>query len=220
MVLSSFAPNWFYGYDVVLELFFAIMSLVVAALAFRLYKKTSQRNLALFGTSFLLIGFSYFIQSIINFLIISKVNENICRAIKIQSISSFNNLGLFVHIFFMTIGLSVLIYLTCKQERVRALFLLAFISLLGIFLSKNVVYSFYLFSSIFLVFISWHFISNYLKNKKSNTLVIALAFLFLLFSNIHFIVSVNHQLFYVIGHLLELIAYVLISVNYYLILKK
>jgi len=220
MVLSSFAPSWFYGYDIVLELFFAVISLVVAAFAFRLYKKTSQRNLALFSTAFSLIGFSYLIQSIINFLILSKVNETVCRAIKIQSVASFNTFGLLVHIFFMTIGLSVLVYLASKQEKVRMLFLLSLISLLGIFLSKNTIYTFYLFSTIFLAFISWHFISNYLKNKKSKTLLIAIAFLFLLFSSLHFLISVNHQLFYAIGHILELIAYLLILINYYLILKK
>lgn len=220
MVLVSFSPSWFYGYDVALELFFAIISIVVAGLAFRIYKKTSQRNVALFGTSFLFIGVSYFIQSIINFLILSKLNEHVCRAIKIQSISAFNNVGLLVHVLFMTIGLSVLVYLTCKQEKIRMLLLLILISVFGIFLSKNLLYTFYLFSTMFLILISWHFISNYLKNKKPQTLLIAIAFLFLLFGNFHFLVSVNHQLFYVLGHILELIAYILILLNYYLVLKK
>lgn len=220
MVLALFSPRWFYGFDIILELFFAIISLIVAGLAFKIYKKTSQKNVALFGASFSLIGFSYLIQSIINFLIISKVNQNICQAIKINSISTFNNLGLLVHIFFMTLGLCVLLYITFKQEKIRVLYLLIGISLLGIFFSKNTLYTFYLFSSIFLTFISWHFISNYLKNKKAQILLIVIAFLFLLFGNLHFLVSVNHQLFYAIGHLLELIAYILILGNYYMVLKK
>jgi len=220
MVLVSFSPSWFYGYDVALELFFAVISLIVAGLAFRIYKKTSQRNISLFGISFLFIGVSYLIQSVINYLMLSKLNENICRAIKIQSVAGFNNMGLLVHVLFMTIGLSILVYLTCKQEKLRMLFLLILISLGGIFLSRNLLYTFYLFSTIFLILISWYFISNYLKNKKSQTLLIAIAFLFLLFGNFHFLVSVNHQLFYVLGHILELIAYILIVINYYMVLKK
>lgn len=218
--VASLSPIWFNGYDVALELFFAVISLIVAGLAFRIYKKTSQRNISLFGISFLFIGVSYLIQSVINYLILSKLNENICRVIKIQSISAFNNFGLLVHILFMTIGLSVLVYLTCKQEKMRMLFLLILISVFGIFSSKNILYTFYLFSTVFLIIISWHFISNYLKNKKSKTLMIAIAFLFLLFGNFHFLVSVNHQLFYVLGHILELIAYILIVINYYAVLKK
>ncbi|MFH1848659.1 MAG: hypothetical protein ABH879_00570 [archaeon] len=219
MVLLSVSPGWFYGYDVILEMFYAIISLAVAALAFRIYRKTSQRNVGLFGASFFLIGTSYLIQSIINFLIISEINENICQAIKIQSVFVFNYLGMLVHVFFMTAGLSVLVYLTCRQEKARMLFLLMGISLSGIFLSRNITYAFYLFSTMFLSVICWHFISNHMRNKKSKTMLTAVAFLFLLFGNLHFIVSVNHGLFYVIGHLLGLVAYLLILTNYYLIRK-
>lgn len=220
MVLVSLSPSWFYGYDIVLELFFAIISIMVTILAFKIYKKTSQKNVTLFGTSFLFIGVSYIIQSFINFLILSKLNENVCIVFKVQSVSLFNNLGILVHILFMTIGLCLLVYLTFKQEKIRILLLLILVSVFGIFLSKNILYTFYLFSTLFLIIISWYFISNYLKNKKINTLTIAIAFLFLLFGNFHFLISVNHQLFYALGHVLELIAYILILINYSMVLKK
>ena len=220
MVLMLFAPTWFYGYDVVLEVLFSIVAFAVAVLAFKVYKKSAQRNAGLFGISFFLIGISYLIQSLLNFLILSRANESICRGLRIQSITAFNNIGVMVHILFMTIGLSMLLYITFRQKETKLLWLLIITSLSAIYFSYNMLYMFYLFSTIFLAFISWHFIQNYRNNSKSRTMVIALAFLFLLFGSFHFLVSVNHQLFYVIGHILELMAYLLILINYYLVLKK
>ena len=220
MSLTYLAPSWFFGYDVILELLFAIIALTVSVFAFKIYKATVQKQIKLFGISFAFISISYFIQSFFNYLIISKTNENVCRILNLQSTFWFNSIGLYAHIFFMTIGLVVLAYMTFKTEKIRILWLMLTISLLGIFLSINKLYMFFLFSTIYLVFLSWHFIHNYLHNRQKKTLFIAIAFLFMLFGSMHFLVSVNHQLFYVIGHILELFAYLLIFYNFYSVRKK
>jgi hypothetical protein len=220
MSFANLAPSWFFGYDVALEFVFAVISIVVALFAFKIFKKTDQKQVKLFGHAFLLIGISYLIQSILNYLIISKANETICRAIKLNSIAWFNAFGVYAHIFFMTVGLVLLVYMTFKTDNKKILWLLMITSLLAVFLSINTLYIFYLISTIYLIFISWHFINNYLKNKHTKTLLVAVAFLFLLFGSIHFIFAVNHQLFYVLGHILELFAYLLILANFYLVLKK
>lgn len=220
MVYTTFSPIWFFGYDIALEFAFAVISLIVAILAYKIYKKTSQKTVMLFGTSFLLISISYFIQSLLNFLIISKANEQVCRIIKVQSISLFNQCGMFIHIFFMTIGLAIFVYITFKTENSKPLFLLVLISLLWIFLGQNTIFKFYLLTTVYLIFIGGHYISNYFKNKQTKTLLVAIAFLFLLFGKIHFLISVNHQLLYAIGHILELFAYLLILTNLYLVFKK
>jgi len=59
-----------------------------------------------------------------------------------------------------------------------------------------------------------------MRRKQKKNLLVLLAFCFLLFGSVHFLVSVNHALFYVIGHFLELIAYVLILTNLLLLMKK
>ena len=220
MVFMNIAPSWFFGYDIALELIFAIILIVIASFAFRIYKKTSEKKIALFGASFLLIAISYLIQSVFNFMTLYKLNEQVCQVIKIQSVIFFNNAGLIVHIFLMTVGLAILTFITFKDKSYKLLWLLLVLSLSAVFLSGRLIYAFYLVSTIFLIFIEWHFVSNYLKNRQTKTLLIALAFLFLLCGSFHFLASVNHHLFYAIGHGLELIAYVLIAINFYLVLKK
>jgi len=220
MVHSHLAPTWFYGFDVGFELSFAVISLVISLFAFNIYRKTSQRPVKLFGISFFLISLSYFIQSILNFLIVSSLNENVCNMMKVMSVSVFEYLGILTHIIFMTFGLSILFYATLKDKRLRILWFLMIVSLSAILFSRNTLYMFFLISTIYLVFISWHFILNYLKNKQAKTLLVAAAFVFLLFGSFHFLISVNHQLFYVIGHILEFFAYAFILINFYLVQRQ
>ncbi len=220
MSLTYLSPSWFFGYEVVLELLFAVIALTVALFALKIYRISYQNQIKLFGISFSFISISYFIQSVFNYLIISKANENISRIFKIQSIARFDAMGLYAHIFFMTLGLVILAFMTFKSDKTRIFWLMLITILFGIFLSVNILYTFSLFSSIYLVFLSWHFINNYLQNRQKKTLLIALAFLFLLFGSFHFLIPVNHQLFYVIGQILELFAYLLILLNFYLVRKK
>ncbi|NOZ80637.1 MAG: hypothetical protein GXP63_03095 [DPANN group archaeon] len=220
MSLTYLSPSWFFGYDVVLELLFAAIALMVSIFAFRIYKATGQKQIRLFGASFACISLAYLIQSLFNYLIISKANEHICRALKIRSIAWFDAVGLYAHILFMTLGLVTLVYMTFKTEKSRILWLLIATSLLGIFLSMNTLYMFFLFSTIYLMFISWHFITNYLQNRQKKTLLIAVAFLFMLFGSVHFLMAVDHRAFYAIGHVLELVAYSLILLNLYLVRKR
>ena len=220
MFFAYSSPPWFFGYDAILEFVFAVVSLVIALFAFKIYKVSDQKQVKLFGIAFLFVSLSYFTQSLFNYLIISRTNATICRALNWWSVALFDTLGLYVHMGLMIIGLIILVYMSFKTEKQRILWLLLATSLLILLLSANRVYIFFLLSSVYLLFITWHFVENYLSNRKTRTLLVAVAFLFLLFGNIHFIFSVDHQLFYVIGHFLELCAYLLILWNFFLVLRK
>jgi hypothetical protein len=219
MVLAYLSPSWFIGYDVVLESLFAIVSLVVSIFSYRLYRDTDQRLLKYFSLSFGLIAISYLIQSALNFLIVNKLSENVSRMAKFQTVNALNEVGVMVHMFFMTLGLSILLYTTLKDKRLRTLWILMLTPMACIFVSTNTMLVFYTISSIYLAFISWHYLMHYLDNKQARTLLVALAFAFLLFGSFHYLTTVNHQLFYAIGHILELFAYLLILLNLYLVRK-
>lgn len=220
MVHLPFVPEWFFGYDVLLELAFAVITLIVSFYAFKIYKLSGQRQSKLFGTAFLFISVSYFVQSFLNFLIISKLNENICATFKINSIHFFNTLGVYTHIILFGIGLVTLTYMTLRIKNVKTYSLLLIITILSLLLSSNTLYLFYLLSSVLLIYIFVHYLTNYLNNKQSKTLLVLIAFAMLLFGHIHFIFSLNHGLYYVIGHFLELVAYLLILINLILVVKK
>lgn len=217
MTLISFSPTWFYGYDVFLEAGFAIAALIIAIFSFSLYKKTDQKQIRLFGIAFLLIAISYIIQSVLNFLTISQTDTYVCNVLNMQSMSMFGVYAIFAHTMFMTSGLVLLAYMTFKIEKIRILWLMLAISFIAIVFSASPLYSFFLISSILLAIILWYYISNYLQSRQTTTLLVVLAFAFLLFGSLHFMLSVDHELYYVIGHVLEFFAYTLILANLYLV---
>lgn len=210
----------FLHWDTVLELAFAIITLIVGIFALRIYNLSEQKQSLLFGISFLFISASYLIKSITNYLIISKLNENICRGLKIYDVSILNSIGTYSYVFLFIIGLITLAYMTIHQKSIKIYFLTLAITVISLIFSSNTVLLFYILSSIILIIILIHYIINYSTNKQGKTLLVLIAFSFLLFGSIHFILSVNHSLFYFIGHILELIAYLLILINLIWVNKK
>lgn len=213
-------PNWFFGYDIVLELTFAVIALIVSLYAFKVYELSEQYQSKLFGFAFLFFSISYFIQSFLNFAIISKLNENICNMMKMQDINFFNSLGIYIHMFFFIIGLVTLAYMTLGIRNMKVYSLILLVSFASIFFSLNKLYWFYALSSLFLIYIVSHYFINYLKNKQFKTILVLVAFGFLLFGQMHFIFAVDHVRHYITGHFLELVAYVLILINLILVLRK
>ncbi len=220
MALAYYLPRWFFSYDVILELAFAIILFLVTILAFRVYKITGHKPARLLGIGFLFMSLSNFVESVLNFLMIAKTDYGTSSIFNELSLPVLNYLSVNSYLVFTTIGLATLLYMSFKTERAKILGFLIIISLVFIYLSKDPVYYFYVLATIYLVFISSFFIETYLKNRKFDALLIALAFIFLLIDRALFVFLFDRELSYVIGHFPELIAYLLILWNFYLIKKK
>lgn len=215
------APIWFFNYNTLLELAFAIITLFVCIFSMNIYKLTKQRQSKLFSVGFLLISVSYFLQSLLNFQILSEFNEHGSILLEdMKELASLSVIGTYLQILFFILGLIMLVYITLDIKKIRIYFLLAVITIFSLLLSTNKIYLSYVFSSIFLIYISLHYFKNYINHKQIKTLLVLVAFIFLLFGSIHFIFSVNHLIYYIIGHVLELIAYLLIIINLILVVKK
>lgn len=214
------SPNWFYTYDVALEFVFALVAFYVSYVAFSIFRKTSQRYVLYFGIGFGTISFSYFVQSILNMFILYHLGSEESFVSMILSVQAINILSLLAHIFFFTVGLSFLLFITFKEKRLRLLWFLLLVPLSVIFMSQNMIYMFYLISSIYLFFISYHYISIFVSRKSLGQLLVALAFLFLFLGHFHFLISVNHHFFYVVGKVLELFSYCFIVGNFYMVYRK
>jgi hypothetical protein len=217
MLLPYFSPGWFFGYDIILELLFAVALLFIVIFAHKVYKTTTQRSVQIFGIGLTLMMISYIVQSIFNILTIYELQNNISFLSKAQYYLIFQFLGTYSHIILMNIGLVLILYMTFKVENIKILLTILAVSLFAIFTYDFPFYLFTVFATIYLVFISLYFIKNYINNRSKKTLIVAIAFIFILLANAHFIFSINHQIFYVIGHILELIAYLFILWNFILV---
>ena len=219
-MLIQFSPEWFFGYDIILELFFAVITLTIFGVSYNIYKLSNERRTGLFALSFFFISISYIIQSSFNFLILIKLNETISMALKILSIESFNNIGFVLSIFMRVFGFIILTFMTIKTKNNKVLLLFIITTLVGLYTSQNILYTYSLISSIYLIFILSYYIKNYNKNKNNKTLFVAVAFFFILIGNAHYLFVVNHEIAYVLEHLLELIAYLFILTNLFLVKKS
>lgn len=220
MQVIRLSPTWFFGYDVVLELVFAVVSFLVALYAFKIYRMSQQRKTRLFGLSFIFISISFLLEALMNYLILAELGHSTAGLESFAEIHSYNLVGVYSHILFMIIGLVMLAYMTFNTEDKKVLMVMLAASILVIFTGKQLFYNFYLLSSIYLLAIAWYYITNYQSKRQPNTLCVALAFLLLFLGAVQLVFSITNSLFYALGHLVELAAYLLILLNFYLVRKK
>lgn len=220
MYYACYAPPWFFKYDILFGFIFLIVSLLISAFSYSIYKKCQLKNVREFSISFFFIGLAYLFQSIINLYIFSNIHSGICGALMLGNLGFLSYLGVSLHLLFMVIGLAILVYATLKSRESKILWVLLIVSASTLLLSKNILYSFFLLSTIYLGLISWHFIDNYFTNKNKKTLLVALAFVVLTIGWVDFILVPYSPFFYVSSHLLQLLAFALIFWNFSLVRKK
>ena len=218
MSLICLSPQEFVGYDILLEFLFSLVALTVALFAFKAYKMTSHRQIRLFSAGFMFIFFSYITQALFSALILLRGDDVVCQRDIFETLL-LNTLGFYSHVLFMIIGLLILVYMTFRTKKFTALGFLITITLVSLFFSQSLFYNFYLLTAISFGFLSWHFIETYMGKKNNKTLLVIAAFGLLTASSLIFLVSLSQPNLYVFGKLFELVAYMFILTNFYLITK-
>ncbi len=213
-------PTGFIRFDVIFSLAFAIVTALVSAYAYRLYKLTSQKGLALFSGAFLSISVAYIIQTIFNFIIRYRIGELISRLARREAVFPLKILSAYFYTIFFAIGLVLLTYMTLKTNKTRILALLLGVVILPIIITQQALRIFHITALVLLLFISYFYYTNYTKHKNLQSLLILLAFIFLFMSNIQFAISLRQRLFFIAARSLELVAYSCILISLGLINKK
>lgn len=206
----DYIPLWLVKYDLFFELIFLIATLILGIFSFKIYKKTKQKPILMFSLAFLSIALSYLLQTILNFINFFGLGY--------MHLFDFGEIYI-PHIFFM-IGLLIFLYVTLNISKIRILLMIFLISLITILISSDKAFAFFILSTIYFIFISWHYLENYLDKEDTNSLLITLSFFILLVSNIDFVLSSRYELFYLVGYILELIAYAMIMINLYMVQKS
>lgn len=212
-------PQWFVGFSITMEIIFALVSLIVSYFSLKIYALSGQREPRLFGISFSVISISYIIWGALNFFVLKELNQGF-SVLTLEKLTTLGASGIYAHILLYTIGLTTLAYMTFRIKSKRVYSLLLTLSLLVIVFSANKFNSFYILSSILLLLISFHYVSEYNKRKNPKTLLVLIAFIFLLLSSIGLAFSSQSYIYYIIGHLFELVAYVIILISLVLTIKK
>lgn len=213
------SPNWFFTYSIILEIIFAVITLVVSYYAFKVYKLTDKKSTKLFSTAFMFICLSYFLQAMLNIIILWKMADRVVSMINLRDAWLLNLFGLYAHALFFIIGLILLAYIQFKIDDIKIALLLVALMVASILFTTNKLMLFYMLSTIILIFIVSNYFLNYIRHKTPNTLLVLIAMIFLLFGALHYFFAVDHEVYYVIGHGLEFLAYSIILINLLLMQK-
>ncbi|VVB80405.1 Uncharacterised protein [uncultured archaeon] len=211
-------PNWFFGYDICLEVLFGIIAFFVAFYSLKIYRTTKQREFGLFGTSFILISLSYFIWSIINVFLVQELTES-TKVLILNEINLFSVVGIYSHILLFMAGLVTLFYMTCKVEDPKLYSALLLISSLAILFSFDKAMAVYSISSIILVYICVYYLNTFRKNGVGSTLSIFGAFVLLFFANVLMMFTNDSYINYADTHILELASFLIILFTFIRALK-
>ncbi len=219
MVYLYLIPKWFVWIGISMEFLFALVTLIVALFAFKIYKLSAQRELKLFGISFLFIALAYVSLALFNLSILSQLRERI-NYVALEKIAYLGLLGVFSHMLFFIIGLVTLAYMTFKIKKLRIFILLLALSLAAVFLSGYKLMALYIVLSILLCFVVFYYLREYHNNQNTRTGLVSVAFIFLLLSILSLVFSGQGYVYYVVGHILELFSYLIILFNLIFVVKN
>ncbi len=225
MATIIYGPTWFFKLDSLFEFIEMIIALIVFINAYRIYRITSQKRYQYLALSFLFIGASLFVRSLTNLAVYTKFLEQNPKVLftliqAINDISSIYREGILLFTLLMLIGTLILTLLALKIKNKMSIILIFILSLISVFLGQSTYITFYLISTILFIFITIHFIKNWLGHKSLNTFMVFIAFLSLLIANIFFLATIKYQIAYFIGHAFQLIGYIVLLIALIRILKK
>ncbi len=219
MIYSYLIPDWFFKFGVGMEILFGIVTISIALIAFSCYKTIKEKSLMRFGTGFLLIALSYLTWAIINIILVKETGTGY-RILISEGVPIIYIASIYLHMILFTSGLITLAYTTFKVDKGEIYYLLLGLGLLVVVSSFNKLVTFRILSVFLLIFITYNYLIDWIKNKNKKTLIIFTSFALLLLSNIDLVFSQQFYLSYVISHILELCAYATMLIGLVKTLKR
>jgi|TARA_Y100000310_G_C20618150_1_gene781791 hypothetical protein len=223
-----FSPEWFYGFDSVIESIAIIVSVLLVYYSHKCFKLTKENKYLYFSTAFLSLTFA-FIAKIIGTLAIYKptitrsaLGSSIHQTFTSVTPSGINALAFIVYIFFILVGFMILFLiisrLTWKNQRVIAL--LVYFVFLATWISIVHYQLFYVTSFVLLLLITYSYYRNYREIKSEKAKFVFIAFSIILVSQAFFVFSIYSEIIYVLAELVQLLGFVYLLIPFILIFKK
>jgi len=213
-------PSWFFGFDIVLELIFGVVTAIVAFFSLKVYGLCKERDCKLFGFAFIFISISYFLLAVLNLLAASSQTDQEIITISLSNIIVPSSIWIYAYIFFFLIGLSLLAYLTFDVRKQRLFTLIASMSIIVVIFSARTGIAFNFVAAVLLFYVFLYYLDRYRVSSDGRVLFVMSAFILLFFARISFAFSYLNPLPYVVDHVIELVAYSLILFSLVRAIKK
>ena len=205
--------TWFFIPNLIAELAFAAITLIISIIATKIFRITLSARLKTTAIAFLMLSISYAIQGLIILL-------QYIIALNLHTVF-FNGL-LYLHFILNMMGFALLLYMSFNVNDVKVLSFVLLIPIVTLILHPNKQVYFYTVNTFMLLYPVAHFLINHLRKKHVRSLLMLMSFVGLMATNIVYAVLFgfvpSNERVYIMGHLIEMTAYVLMI--FAIVLKK
>jgi hypothetical protein len=218
-------PQWFYGFDAVLEFITIVTSILIGYFSIKAYHITKKKDYLFLGSAFYLISIGFIIKSLtylsIYFKLISPYTDLI-RKIFVE-IEIIYIVGIFFYKFCVLSGFLTLFYFSQKVESKNIFSMMIYLLFL---LSLLLIRSEFLFNLIIIGLLGYvidYFIKNYRKNSTRGARLVRDGFILLFISRIIFLflTLIPHiKILYVIGVIVQMISFIMLFFVYMRVHKR
>ncbi len=217
--------SWFYGKDIMIDIFSTLVLVFILIYAIMFYKINKKPKYKYLITSFALLTVSFAFKILSNFIIYYHTTETRqlgFLTLTYQAIRSSNVLvfwGLFAHRIIFIIALYFLYLVYVEKQSLSAVILTFYLLVLAGYHSSYQYYVFHLTSLVLLLIITIFMFRNYFEEKHSQTFWMAVAFGAITLSQAVFILLNVNPIFYIIAEAIQLIGYSAILLTFIRVLS-
>jgi hypothetical protein len=218
MIFGSQSPAWFLGIDALLEVFFFLITLLIAWYAWRIYRFGGGEQYKRWSGGFLFISLAYVFSAAINFSVYRElIPAYTLSAVELLELSTLYRVGLFVHMALFLLGylLLLLVWLHVEDRRVRWLF-----AVLAVLIAVASVFVRPLFFVAVIVFLGALIAAAYRQARCASRILVIIGFAAILLGQCAYLLLNVWNVAYVAGHLLELLGYGLLATSMLIIMEK
>lgn len=206
MLQVVYAPRWFFGIDVIIDVLSALVLVSLMFAATRYYRLSGRRKHALIATSFGVVALGFVINLFRNFVFYFSDNPWLISFSQLESSAIFVTWMVVLARAITVLGLFMLYSLYYEDSR-STKWLVAFLLVTSMVLSTSAYFVYHLTSLLLLAFISSHFLRRYLAVGGRGKQFLAIGFCSIALSQLVFIFASLTPWLYVTGELLQLLGY-------------
>ncbi|MBN2458571.1 hypothetical protein JXB31_05580 [Candidatus Woesearchaeota archaeon] len=210
--------KYIYQLDVTFDFLILIIAGLIGFYSYKVYRFTTKRNYLLFCISFLFIALGYSVKTGFDILVQTESlrSEVFFGLIGFPVLSK---LFMLSYMMLVLIGYVIMIVISMRGNRKTAL-LFMLLLVVSLFLSQSFFLTFSLSSIILLSFLLYHFNKNFSIKRTLNSGMVWYAFLLLTISHIVSLFIIYSNKFYLLSNIMMMGAFLLLLLNYVMVLRK
>jgi len=220
MLKILFSPQWFYGKDIVIDIFSIIVLTLIAIFSLKYYKINKKQNHLWFAISFATLAIAFLFKILTNFTIYYKIINTETLGILTLSYETIHasdilfTIGFLFYIFLSLTSLFILYEIYQKKHSKQNIIIILFFIATTTYFTTSKYFLFHLTSFFLLILIT----RNYYKNNSSK--ILTTSFTIITISQLFFIFITINPIFYVTAEIIQFVGYILLLTTFIGVIKN